>query len=119
MRSKREEVGNRSRSWRVSRARDEGEKSGVTSARHYDLDDPEDQHYRAGQARDHDASAADLLDQNETGQHGHPHEVHHTDDEEDAHESPAAPEAIRAVTQAHLERARLPVTPVRHQESQR
>ena len=67
---------------------------------------PQHDHRRAGDARHDRAPRSDLLEQHEHGQRGDPEQVHHADDEQHAHQRPAAAEAVRAVTQPHPEARR-------------
>ncbi len=52
--------------------------------------------------------------QDESGEDGHPEQVHHACDEEQRHQNPAAADAVQAVFQPHQQRAGLALAPFEH-----
>ena len=80
---------------------------------------PARDHRDAGRPRDERARRPDLFQEYEDRQRRHPGEIHHAHDEEDAHQRPAAAEAVRPVLDPHAQRPRVPIPPVGHEKSER
>ena len=58
-----------------------------------------------------------LFRQDKGGQSGDPHQVHHSQDEQQRHQDPTASQAISTMLQTHLERPAGPFSPIGHQET--
>src|SRR5262249_48519206 len=78
----------------------------------------DDECHRRG-PRDPTAGGQALLAEDQQRDDDHRGDVHDAEGQEDDEEQPAAPEAVGTVQHAHLDRARLPVPPGRHEERHR
>src|SRR5437870_84919 len=76
-------------------------------------------HRDARDSRDERAGWSDFFDEYEDRHRRHPYEVHHAHDEEDAHQRPAAAQAVRAVLDPHAHGPARSIPPVGHEESER
>ena len=72
----------------------------------------------SGNFPDEQAFRRNFLNEHKHGDDGDPPEVHHAGHEQQRHEKPAAAGAIRAVFQAHCQRAGLSFAPIGRQKTQ-
>src|SRR5687768_16247845 len=81
--------------------------------------DAESEHGYSSGARYVSSFAAELLHEDKGRQGGHPGEIHYSDGEQDAHQSPAAAEAVHTMPESHQKCTPRTVAPVGQQETER
>jgi hypothetical protein len=96
--------------------RDEEPESDERPREHPSAPDNEEE---ACDALDLQPCARDLLKQHKPSDRGHPPQVHYAGDEQQTHQQPAAPDAIKTMAQSHLQGSPGPVAPLGQNETQR